>query len=811
MGESWSGSAKVIITDAETRGVVATCRGLRAAGYEVSAVGPELGAAAHWSRACSERLTLPHPLEDDAGFLRDLRAAVVARRYDVLVAGSDASLIAISRGRDALEPHVAICMPPDDVVTCALDKRCLAAAAETCGLRPPETAVCGSAAEARAAARAFGFPVLIKPAHSVLTLEGVRRRVGTALAHDEGELAAVVPDYGIPVLVQRRVAGPVVSFAGVRAGGALTGVAVSVYRRTWLPDSGNVSFSCSIPPPDGLAAKVERLLELIGWEGIFELELIHVDGRRFAAIDLNPRPYGSLALAVRAGANLPALWCRWVLEGRRLPAGARAGVHYRLEDADLRHMLWQFQRGRLLAGAAVMRPHRQVAHPYFELRDPAPMIGRALEMGRVAASRRSTVPKETDEHRRGSSILASRNTRAARGSRSVAVIGAGPYGLAAAAHLHALGVRSRVFGEPLQYWRRQMPAGMILRSRRRSSSIADPRRELTIERYEEATGRTLTSPSLLLEEFVEYGRWYQSRVAPDVDGRLVTRIQRAGRHGFALSLEDGDEVISDRVIVAAGLGPFQRRPEPLAGLPPNVVSHASDHADLSRFADQVVIVVGAGQSALESAALLSESGAHVELIARAKKVRWLAGDDLSPQRRRFSWRPPPTDVGGRVTGWIAALPDVFRAMPRPLHPTISHRCIRPAGAAPLRPRLATVRMTMGRAVVAAERSDGTVRLTLDDRSERVGDHVLLCTGYEIDVRRYPFIGGDLARALHVVDGYPTLSRGMESSVPGLHFLGAVAARSFGPIQRFVVGTWFAAPTVALAAAGRWNRPLRRSF
>jgi 2-polyprenyl-6-methoxyphenol hydroxylase-like FAD-dependent oxidoreductase len=80
--------------------------------------------------------------------------------------------------------------------------------------------------------------------------------------------------------------------------------------------------------------------------------------------------------------------------------------------------------------------------------------------------------------------------------RKVAIVGAGPHGLAVAAHLSATGVEVRVHGEVMEFWRRSMPVGMLLRSERAGSHIADPRRALTLERYESALGRDLPLPTL---------------------------------------------------------------------------------------------------------------------------------------------------------------------------------------------------------------------------------------------------------------------------------------------------------------------------
>jgi hypothetical protein len=79
----------------------------------------------------------------------------------------------------------------------------------------------------------------------------------------------------------------------------------------------------------------------------------------------------------------------------------------------------------------------------------------------------------------------------------------------------------------------------------------------------------------------------------------------------------------------------------------------------------------------------------------------------------------------------------------------------------------------------------------------------------VDVRRYPFLSPALKAALRVRDGYPDLQPGFESSVPGLHFLGTPAARSFGPICRFVVGSGYSGRSVARRIARGARNGARR--
>ena len=204
----------------------------------------------------------------------------------------------------------------------------------------------------------------------------------------------------------------------------------------------------------------------------------------------------------------------------------------------------------------------------------------------------------------------------------VAVVGAGPYGLAVAAALRNSGVDHRVIGDPMSFWR-QMPQGMLLRSNWTATCMVDYRGPLSLDAYCKATGSRIDRP-IPLERFIQYGNWVQQRVAPDVDRRMVARVEADGA-GFRLALDDGEELRAARVVVAGGIAPFARRPPQLAALPPDHASHTSEHRTFSRFAGRQVLVVGGGQSALESAALLHEAGASVEVLVRQDHINWLHG------------------------------------------------------------------------------------------------------------------------------------------------------------------------------------------
>lgn len=203
---------------------------------------------------------------------------------------------------------------------------------------------------------------------------------------------------------------------------------------------------------------------------------------------------------------------------------------------------------------------------------------------------------------------------------------------------------------------------------------------------------------------------------------------------------------------------------------------------------------------------MRESGAEVEVLVRANHVNWLHGGKY---HRKLGRLAPivyaPTDVGPMGISRIVAVPDLFRRLPRSVQSPMAARAIRPAGAAWLKPRLEDVPLRLGRTVRAATHASDKLHVEVDDGRTRIVDHMLFGTGYRVDITRYPFLDPGLASRVTCVDGYPVLRPGMESSIPGLHFLGAPAARSYGPIMRFVAGGWFGAASLTSVVTGN-HRP-----
>lgn len=376
---------------------------------------------------------------------------------------------------------------------------------------------------------------------------------------------------------------------------------------------------------------------------------------------------------------------------------------------------------------------------------------------------------------------------------SVAIVGAGPNGLAAAGLCRELGIDFIQFGEPMDSWKNHMPKGMLLRSSVPSSSIGSPSSEFSIRRYQDEIGRDLPNP-LPIQDFIDYGLWVQRNVSPDIDNRYVEKISYDG--DFKLSIEDGDSLTARKVVLALGINQFANIPKEFEEIPECLAAHSSKISSFDELRAKRVVVIGAGQSAQESAALLNESGAEVELISKSDRLIKIAeGKDLGELIKErlpralgeliypptgLEWLWPPAHV-------MVSYPEIYKYVPGKRQRELTQAVLRPRGSHWLTPRLESVTITNSRFVTKAEPSSDGLKLQLSDDTSRTVDFVLLATGYRPDITKEKVLEDDLLAKVNRVSGYPTL-RNYQTSVDGLFILGALAARDHGPINRFVSGS-----------------------
>lgn len=350
------------------------------------------------------------------------------------------------------------------------------------------------------------------------------------------------------------------------------------------------------------------------------------------------------------------------------------------------------------------------------------------------------------------------------------IVGAGPFGLAMAAEAHALGIDHLVLGEPMSFWRKHMPEGMLLRSA--SDWHLDPSGRDTLESFLKKRGQTPADVEpLSLALYLDYAQWFQTRKGIVCRNVRVVRLDQRGI-GFQAQLDDGTELIAEQVLLALGFANFANIPQELANLIPAARrSHSCDCHQPGRFADLRVLVVGGRQSAFETSVLLAEAGAaEVHICHRHDTPAFVRSD--------WSWVNPMLERMAEQPSWLREMPPEERERLNArfwaegrlkLEPWLAPRLQHPA--IHIRPHTSIER---------TRESADALQVHLNTGAQLQADHVLFATGYKVDLQRVPMLAaGDLLARIETRDGFPVLDSSLQTSVPGLYMTSLPAARDFG--------------------------------
>jgi thioredoxin reductase len=417
---------------------------------------------------------------------------------------------------------------------------------------------------------------------------------------------------------------------------------------------------------------------------------------------------------------------------------------------------------------------------------------------------RETGHKRQSAFRFGTCPVVKRIERGKKMSHScdVAIVGAGPYGLSLAAHLRAQGVSFRIFGKPLDTWRSHMPRNMLLKSEGMASSLSAPEPNSTLKDYAAQRGIGYADHGLpvALDTFNAYAGDFLERFVPDLEETLVTAIAR-GADDFTLTLETGERVQARSVVLAIGITPFAHTPDVLSALPPTALSHSFDHRDASQFKGLEIVVLGAGASAIDTAALLDECSASVRIVARSPSIRFHTPPDADGTSLLKQLHKPPTGIGpGWRSFFCVNMPLMFHRLPEGLRLRATRTHLGPAPGWFMRERIeGRIPSLLGQKLVRAQARGRHVTLQIADSAGQLTltcDHVVAATGYRPNLDRLTYLAPELRERIATVQKTPILTDNFETSVRGLYFTGPAAANSFGPLMRFMVGAEFAAPRLA---------------
>jgi thioredoxin reductase len=306
---------------------------------------------------------------------------------------------------------------------------------------------------------------------------------------------------------------------------------------------------------------------------------------------------------------------------------------------------------------------------------------------------------------------------------------------------------------------------------------------------------------LSLERFLGYADWFTDQLVPDVRDLTVTNVTPEDG-GFKVEFAEKGPAFARQVIVATGLLPYMHIPAELSGLPSDLMTHSSVHDRLDQFSGRRVAVIGAGQSALQTGALLLEAGAEVQVVARRHELIWEEAVAQVLRLPDYVLRPPSK----LCEGWGCAFadsPDAFRLLPESVRVRKALTSFGPKGAWWLRERVEdVVNVLTGHQLRSAEPHGSGVRLHLDGakRSSIEADHVIAGTGFRIDVSRLTYLSKEIQTGLTTRGNCPLVNRAGESTIPGMYFAGALTSVSLGPGVRFISGTHQTAPQLARSVA-----------
>jgi FAD-dependent urate hydroxylase len=375
------------------------------------------------------------------------------------------------------------------------------------------------------------------------------------------------------------------------------------------------------------------------------------------------------------------------------------------------------------------------------------------------------------------------------GDIELLVIGAGPYGYSAAAHAQSRGIGTRIVGRPLSFWREQMPADMFLRSGCDWTLDADGVHSFAAY-FEERGYAPGEHDPIPISVFLDHTEWFREQKRLDVEEILVESLTTANG-AFVARMSDGSTITAAKVLAAPGIAHYAQLPAWYADLPAERRTHTSERVSFEDLSGARVAVIGGRQSAYEWAALLCDHGAaKVDVIHRHdtpafERVSWAFVDPyvVQTEAERGWWRSLPAE---RQRGIGLEFWRVGRL-------TLEHW---------LTPRLdpAVVTSRPHTQVVSVDTGQDAVRLGLSDGEVLEVEHVIAASGYRADLAAVPYLAGVLDR-VSVTDGFPDLSPGFETTLPGLFVTGFSATRDFGPFYGFTKGC----PSAARIAVGEMLR------
>ncbi|HLW54480.1 MAG TPA: hypothetical protein VKW06_16720 [Candidatus Angelobacter sp.] len=383
---------RVLLLDGQVNPAVAAVRSLSRAGHSVLVGSSSTWSKAGWSRYAAGSFTYPSAEQSAEEFAACIAAEAGRQSGTLVLPLTEKTVMALSQQQALVEDAGGIMvMPPHATMLKAYDKAQTTQVAGLVGVPSPRTCLVADYAGAQRIAANFPYPAVLKPRTSVELRDGrVTPTLRTLYARTPQQFVDAyrrLRQRSSQVLAQQFIEGEGVVYCLLLCRGQLR--AEFAYRRirSVHPTGWGAALRIS-EPADGLRAGSLSIIRALDpeWTGLASVEYrLRADGTPFF-LEVNPRAWNSLALAVYAGVDFPRMLAEIAEHGDVAPHdGYPPGVVCRWWLGDLRRLLYFWQglpgsypgktQGRLAALMQFLKPVPGAFHDNFTPGDPLPELG----------------------------------------------------------------------------------------------------------------------------------------------------------------------------------------------------------------------------------------------------------------------------------------------------------------------------------------------------------------------------------------------------------------------------------------------------